>query len=134
MNFSLDEFCQTCNLESIVNKATCLKNPKVPSCAGLVLTNKQEQFPTAKTVETGLSDFHKMLQKTKAKVRYRDYKRFDNKKFREILIIYLNTAKNVSFDAFENSVLHTLGKMTPIKQKYIRDKQSLFMNKTFVRL
>ena len=50
MNFSLDQFCQTCNLESIVNKPTCLKNPKVSSCAGLVLTNKQERFSTAKTV------------------------------------------------------------------------------------
>ena len=71
---SLYEFCQTCNLESIVNKPTCFKNPKNPSCIDLVLTNKQESFLKAKTVETGLSDFHKMvvsvfknkLQKVKA--------------------------------------------------------------------
>ena len=55
---SLNEFCQTNNLESIVNKPTCLKNPKNPSCIDLVLTNKQESFLKAKTVETGLSDFH----------------------------------------------------------------------------
>ena len=83
-----------------------------------------------------VSVFKKSFKKQKPKfiVTYCDYKHFDNKKFREILIIYLNTAKNISFDAFENSVLHTLGKMTPVKQKYIRDKQSPFMNKTFVRL
>ena len=28
---SLNEFCQTYNLESIVNKATCFKNSKNPS-------------------------------------------------------------------------------------------------------
>ena len=58
---SLDEFCQTYNLESIVNKPTCFKNPKNPSCIDLALTNKQERLLKAKTVETGLSDFHKMV-------------------------------------------------------------------------
>ena len=61
---SLDKFCQGYNLESIVNKPTCLfpkkpiKNPKFSSCIDLVLTNKQERLLKAKTVETGLSEFH----------------------------------------------------------------------------
>ena len=58
---SLDEFCQTYNLVSIVNKLTCFKNPKNPSCIDLMLTDKQERFLKAKTIETGLSDFHKMV-------------------------------------------------------------------------
>ena len=41
---SPEEFCQACNLESIVNKPTCFKNPKNPSCINLVLTYKQERF------------------------------------------------------------------------------------------
>ena len=57
---SLNEFCQTYNLESIVNKPTCFKNPKIPSCIDLILTNKQKRFLKAQTVETGISDFHKM--------------------------------------------------------------------------
>ena len=36
---SLDEFCQTYDLENIVNKPICLKNPKNPPCIDLVLTN-----------------------------------------------------------------------------------------------
>ena len=56
---SLNEFCQTYNLESIINKPTCFKNPKNPSCIHLMLTNKQERFLKAKSVETGLSDFPK---------------------------------------------------------------------------
>ena len=54
---SLDEFCQTYNLESIVNKPICFKNPTKPSCIDLVLTIKQEKFLKGKTVETGISDF-----------------------------------------------------------------------------
>ena len=91
----LDEVCQTYNLESIVNKPNFFKNHKNYSCIDLMLTDKQERFLQAKTVETGLSDFHKMvasvfktsLKKQKPKiVKNRDYKSFDNEKFRESLI------------------------------------------------
>ena len=87
-----------------------------------MLTSKQERFLKAKTIETGLSDFHKMVvsvfktsfKKQKPKiVTYRDYKRFDNEKFRENLITYLKS----------------IDKMTPVKQKHIRGNQSPFMNK-----
>ena len=132
---SLDKFCQTYDLESIVNKPTCFKNPRNPSCIDLVLTSKQERFLKAKTVETGLSGFHKMVvsvfktsfKKQKPKiVTYRDYKRFDNEKFRESLISYFSAGKNISYDAFENLFLHTFDKMAPIKQK---GNQSPFINK-----
>ena len=111
---SLDEFCQNYNLESIINKPTCFKNPNNISCIDLVLINKQERFSKAKTVETGLSDFHKMVvsvfkisfKKQKPKtVTYRYYKCFDNEQFRESLITYFSTDKNISYDAFENLVL-----------------------------
>ena len=70
------------------------------------------------------------LKKQKPKiVTYRDYKRFDNEKFRESLITCFSTGKNISYDTFENLVLQTLGKMAPIKQKHIRGNQSPFMNK-----
>ena len=90
---SLDELCQTCNLESIVNKPTCFKNPKNPSRIDMVLTNNQNRFLKVKTVETELSDFHKMVvsvfktsfikQKMKI-VTYHDYTRFDNEKSEKI--------------------------------------------------
>ena len=77
-----------------------------------MLTNKQERFLKAKTVKTGISDFHKMVvfktsfKKQKPKiVTYRDYKRFDNEKFREILITCFSAGRNISYDAFENLVL-----------------------------
>ena len=101
-----------------------------------MLTNKQEMFLKAKTVKTGLSDFHKMMvsvfttsfkrQKLKI-VTYRDYKHIDNRKLRESLITYLSMNKNTSYDVFENLVLHTLDKMAPIKQKHIRGNLSPFI-------
>ena len=132
---SLNEFCQAYNLESIVNKPTCFKNPKIPSCIDLMQANKQERFLKAPTIETGLSDFHKMVvsvfktsfKKKKSKiVTHVDYKRFDNEKLRESLITCFSTGKNISNDAF---VLQTLRKMAPIKQKHIRGNQFPFINK-----
>ena len=72
---SLDEFCQTYNSESILNKPTCFKNSKNPSCIDLVQINKQGKFLKAKTVETGLFDFHKMVVsvfKTSSKTKAED--------------------------------------------------------------
>ena len=76
-----------------------------------------------------VSVFKTSFKKQKPKiVTYRDYKRFDNEKFRESLITCFSTGKNISYDAFENLVLQTLDKMAPIK-KHIRGNQSSFMNK-----
>ena len=99
---------------------------------------QEERFLKAKTVETGLSDFHKMVvsvfktsfKKQKPKiVTYRGCKRFDNEEFRDSLMTYFSTGKNISYNTFENLVLQTLGKMAPIKQKHTRGNQSPFMNK-----
>ena len=78
------------------------------------VTNKQGRSLKAKTVETGLSDFHKMVvsvfktsfNKQKPEVvTYRDYIRFDNEKFIDSLITCFSTGKSISYDAFENLVL-----------------------------
>ena len=41
----------------------------------------------------------------------------------------ISVRANITYDAFENLVLHTLDKMAPIKQNHIRGKQPPFMNK-----
>ena len=103
-----------------------------------MLTYKQETFFKATTVDTGISDFHKMVvsvfkrsfKKQKLKiVTYRDCKRVDNEKFRTSVITCFSTGKNVSYDAFENLFLQTTDKMVPLKQKHIRSNLSPFMNK-----
>ena len=53
----LGEFCHPSNLDCILNKLTCYKNPKKPLSIEMVLTYR---FLKDKSIETGLSDFNKM--------------------------------------------------------------------------
>ena len=45
----------------MVNKATCYKNSDKPTCIDLTLRNCPGSFQISCVVETGLSDFHKMV-------------------------------------------------------------------------
>ena len=68
-------FCNIYNLFSLVKEPTCFKNSYYPSCTNLFFTNCPRSFENTVTIETGLSDFHKMvitllkvfLQKTETK-------------------------------------------------------------------
>ena len=86
--------CNSCNLTSMVNKATSYKNPHKPTCIDLILTNCPGSFQNSCVVETGLSDFHKMVvtvmktsyRKSQPKIiHYRNYKNFSNDIFRDSL-------------------------------------------------
>ena len=91
--------------------------------------------------ETGLSDFHKMsatvmkMYYTKQKpsiVHYRKFKNVFNDSFikdTELLLSKLCDQQNVPFKIIKESVNVTLDKHTPLKKRYVRDKQSPFMNK-----
>ena len=90
----IEIFCCSYNLTSMVNKATCYKNPDKPTCIDLILTNCPGSFQNSCVVETGLSDFHKMVvtvmktsyRKSQPKIiHYRNYKNFSNDIFRDSL-------------------------------------------------
>ena len=53
-------FCETYNLENLIKEPTCFKSAENPSSIDLILTNKKNCFQNSMTIETGLSDFHKM--------------------------------------------------------------------------
>ena len=55
------DFCESFNLSSLIRESTCYKNPENPSCIDLFLTNSPYSFQNSGVVETGLSDFHKMI-------------------------------------------------------------------------
>ena len=57
----MQEFCESYFLENMVKKPTCFKNPAKPTCIDLIITNKPGMFQNAKTYETCLSDFHKLV-------------------------------------------------------------------------
>ena len=54
-------FCNEYKLKSVNKDATCYKNIDNSSCIDLLLTNSAKSFESTCTIETGLSDFHKLV-------------------------------------------------------------------------
>ena len=130
-------------INGMINKPTCYKNPDKPTCIDLILTNCPGSFQNSCVIETGLSDFHKMIvtvMKTSYRkieprvINYRDYKSFSNEGFRESLLENLKGKlsgnSDQSFSNFINTCNTVLDKQLPKKKKYVRGNQSPFMNKT----
>ena len=57
---SMSEFCDIYNLNNLIKEHTCFKNPVNPTSIDLMLTNRPKSFQNSQTIETGLSDHHKM--------------------------------------------------------------------------
>ena len=106
----------------------------------MILTNRKHSFENSTTVETGLSDHHKMIitmMKGKFKkkdpkiINFRCYKKFDDNLFRDELKNALrNTHKEMDYDYFKLTFMAILNKHAPMKKKFIRGNNAPFMNKT----
>ena len=81
------DFCQIYDCKNLIKDNTCFKNPEKPSCIDLIITNRPKSFQNSVTLETGLSDFHKMTltvmkvfyKKQKPTIiKYCSYKHFSN--------------------------------------------------------
>ena len=138
---TMKEFCELFDLKNLVKENTCFKSLENPSCIDLILTNRYRSFQNTHTIETGLSDFHKMtvtVLKTSYKkqtpkiVSYRDYKRFSNDNFNNELnyIIGSYDLNVIDLEVFEGLYMNILNNHAPIKLKYIRANDGPFMNKT----
>ena len=57
----LNDFSNVNNLKSLNKEPTCFKNPNNPSCIDLFLTNRSIYFQNTSTIETGISDCHKLV-------------------------------------------------------------------------
>ena len=139
---ALYDFCQVYGCSNIVKENICYKNPENPSCVDLIITNRPISFKGTKTIETGLSDFHKMsstimkvfYKKQKANViRYRSYRNFDNEAFiGELQVAFsdrYNDTENLSFSTFKNVIDHSLKKHAPLTKRYVRANQAPLINK-----
>ena len=140
---ALKDFSNLYFLTSLFNRPTCWKNPSKPTCIDLILTNRPKFFQNTNVIETGLSDFHKMVvtimktsfRKLKPKIiNYRKYKNFSNDIFRDSLLEELSQVRiNNDDDGFNNFLRicrNTLDRFAPRKKKYIRGNNAPFMNKT----
>ena len=132
----LVDFCETYNLCNIMKKPTCYKNPINPRSIDLSLTDRSKNYHHSNTVETGLSDHHKMVVTVvksyfkKAAphiIKYRDYKRFDVQLFRNELGESLAeiSESEIDYDVFENIFLKQINKYAPMKEKRVRANKIL---------
>ena len=126
----MESFCESYRFKRLIKDTTCFKNPENPSCSDLILTNSAYSFQNSCVMETGLSDFHKMIisvmkttfQKLKPRiVQYRDYTQFSNDNFRKKLLEKLcleniNTNSN-GLAKFLQICLNRLDQMAPRKKK-----------------
>ena len=108
----LNGFCNVNSLKTLNRDPTSFKNPSNPSCIDLFLTNRQQAFQQTHAIETGISDFHKMVvtvmkthyKKQKAKtIQYRKYKHFHEQSFNfelnnELMKIDINNAELKEFN------------------------------------
>ena len=138
---SMNEFCDTYNLQNLIKHPTCFKNVQNPSCIDVMLTNKIRSFQNSQVIETGLSDFHKMTvtvlktffhKQDPVKITYRDYKSFNKSIFQNELKNKLHNLHNndINYNIFENIFMELLNKHAPMKVKYIRANNGPFMNKS----
>ena len=136
----MEDFCKYYNFKSLIHVPTCYKNPNNPSCIDLILTNSPRSFQSSCAIETGLSDFHKMIvtvmkesfQKLKPRViSYRNYNSFSNQCYREDLLKELSN-ENFESDTIEKFLeicVNVLNKHAPRKKKFLRGNQSPCMNR-----
>ena len=127
-------------MKNIVKHETCFKNRDRPSCIDLVLTNSSRSFQDTCAVETGLSDFHKLViivlklyfSKQKLNIQtFRDYERFQTDLFRSELDYELSKRDvcNLESEHFSNIFIEVLSNHGPIKKKYLKANQGEFMTK-----
>ena len=122
-----------------MQEPTCYKS-QTARCIDLVLTNRNRSVQQTTTVETGLSDFHKMvvtvLKTTFPKqgstvINYRNYKNFTETVFRNDLREELRRIEpsDLNYSSFETTFDKALGKHAPIKKKYVRANDKPFMTR-----
>ena len=60
-DISIKKLWNSFDLTSLLNKPTCFKNLKRPSCVDVILTNSPHSFQNSCIIERGLFDFHRMV-------------------------------------------------------------------------
>ena len=134
---TMENFCQIFDCKNIVKDKTCFKNSINLTCIDLIITNRPKSFQDSEVIETGLSEFHKMIltvmkvfySKQKPKmIQYRKYKVFSNEAFLHELESALARFSQISFETFKSTVDNIRQKHAPIKKKYVRANQASFIN------
>ena len=139
----LSEFLNSHDAKNMVKEKTCFKsinNPlNNPTSVDLLISNKEKGFKSVATIDTELSDFHKIVlvvlkkkfEKGKPNViSYRDYRHFVGNSFRCALRFEMSKISTHSYSSFQKVFLETLPDHAPLKQKTIRANHASYMTKT----
>ena len=127
-------------LKNLIKKPTCFRNPENPKTIDLILTNRPRSFCNSDTLETGLSDFHKLTvtvlkmffkKQSPNVISYRNYKNFLNDSFRTNLINEISSSGILEADltGFLDACKKSLDYQAPRKKKYTRANQASFLAK-----
>ena len=137
---NMTTFCNQYKLKILNEEPTCFKNYTNPSCIDLYLTNCPKSFQSTLTIETGLSDFHKLIvtvlkikhEKVPPKgIYYRDYKNFESSKSFEKLQLKLSNLdiSSLDFGSIKYALWNFLNKIAPLKTKFLIANHSKFVTK-----
>ena len=124
--YAMKEFTETYNLNNLVKDPTCFKNPLNPSLIDLILTNRSRSFQNTQTIETELSDHHKLIitvmraffpKQAPTIFTNRDTKHYDEDLFRNELLEELQNVNGGSVDCstFVNMCTGVLNRYAPLK-------------------
>ena len=136
---TMQDFCEMYSFENLVKGPTCYKNPLNPSSIDLMLTNKKSSFQHSMTLETGLSDHHKMTLSVLKKhfkkqdpitISYRNFKSMNEQNFRTDLIQRLDQFESLDIEDFKQLIISVLDTHAPLKKKVLRGNNAPFMSKT----
>ena len=142
---NMKDFCDSYGFKSLIKVPTCFKNVENPSCIDLIPRNNLLSFQSSGLIETGLSDFHKVIvtvmkttyQMLDPKItHYRNYNTFCNDNFREhplLALVMENFDTNNGLEKFFVVCVKTLDRFAPYKKKYLRGSNTPFMNKSLSR-
>ena len=105
-----------------------------------IITNMTSIFMQSCTVQTGISDYHKLIMSISRMTFVKG--KMKNSVIAVIRIWTVNLLtliKNLSqtelpLKSFKNTFSLTLEKFAPLKQKYLRHNNSPFMNRTFKKV
>ena len=131
----LSEFLNSHHAKNMVNEKTCFKSMNNLTCVDLLIPNKEKCLKSATSIDTRLSDFHKMVLVVfkknfeTAKPKVISYRDLDGSSFRSVLRFGLSKISTHSYSSFEKVFLETLNDHAPLKQKTIRANHALYMEK-----
>ena len=139
-DFNMETFCTINNIKCIIKEPTCYKNSDNPTCIDLILTNCPKNFQESSALETGLSDFHKMVltvfkseapNLTPKVVSYRKHKHFDSDNFKLKVPdkLSMQDLSTMDYKNFKNTIIDSLNKHASLKRKYLKANHSNFITK-----